>query len=77
MYTYNVRCLGDDAKRRQVFHYLHTKKVGLAFLQETHSIKDKAKLWKSEWGGQIWYDHGDSKSKGVAVLVSKDTNLTT
>ena len=40
-------------------------------LQETHSVGKIEKLWRSEWGGKIWYSHGTSNSAGVAILTDK------
>ena len=40
-------------------------------LQETHSSSKIQKIWKSQWGGQIFYDHGTSNSRGVAILIRK------
>ena len=38
-------------------------------MQETHSITDVEKQWKKDWGYDIIYNHGTSKSKGVAILL--------
>ena len=72
---YNVRGLGEGTKRRQVFYFLHKKQVDVAFLQETHSVTKTEKLWKHEWEGKIWYSHGNSQLRGVAICVSKNINL--
>lgn len=41
-------------------------------LQETHSVVQDEKLWSMEWGGDIWFAHGSTQSRGVAVLVKKN-----
>ena len=71
----NVRGLGDTKKRRELFYFLHHKDCDLMCLQETHSINTVEKLWKTEWGHKIWYSHGTSQSKGVAILAKKDFPL--
>ena len=71
VYTYNVRGLRDYTKRREIWHYLHTKKVDICFLQETHSTKGCEKQWSTEWGNKIWFSHGASNARGVAILFSK------
>lgn len=41
------------------------------FIQETHSCKEDEKLWKSQWGEDIWLTHGSNHSAGVAILTHK------
>ena len=49
--SYNVRGLGDNTKRREIFHYLHTQPDDIILLQEAHCATHLEKRWKSEWGG--------------------------
>ena len=35
----------------------------------------EALLWKREWGGQIILSHGESNSKGVAILIDSEINI--
>jgi len=37
-------------------------------LQETHSIVENERKWRTEWKGEIYFSHGDSKSRGTAIL---------
>ena len=74
-YTYNVRGIQDDNKRAQVFHYLHKKGPEVVFLQETHSTPKVARYWASQWGGKIYYAHGTSNSRGVAILLKKNVPI--
>ena len=46
----NVRGLGDRAKRREIFHYIHKKDFDITFLQETHSVSKTNYLWSNECG---------------------------
>ena len=71
IFTCNVRGLGNFNKRRQFFHYLNINKCDTAFIQETHSTKKCERLWKSQYGGQIIYSHGESNARGVAILINK------
>ena len=68
----NVRGLGDKDKRREVFHLFNNKPHQIFMLQETHSTNEVVKIWKSEWGHNIIYSHGDSRSRGVAILIKND-----
>ena len=74
--TYNVNGIRDERKRREVFNYLHHKKFRVMLLQETHSIKQDEKYWATTWGSKIWYDHGGSNTKGVAILIAKEIPIT-
>ena len=69
----NVRGLRQRAKRRAIFHFLHTVYPRhIAVLQETHSMPADAKIWKAEWGGEIMFSHSPSSNEsGVAVLLPK------
>ena len=40
-------------KRRSIFTYL--------------KVSDEA-VWRNEWGGEIYFSHGTSHSKGVCIL---------
>ena len=73
--TYNVNGLREDIKRREVFHYLHTKGHEIVFLQETHSTLKDEKYWSMMWGSKIWFDHGESNACGVAILIPKNSPI--
>ena len=66
----NVNGLGDDFKRQSMFLWLKQFKSGFIFLQETHSIRDKENRWKTDWGGDVFFSHGESNKKGVAILIN-------
>ena len=66
----NVRGLRNEKKRRIIFKYVR-ERADLILLQETHSDKKTEKIWESEWGGKILFNHGDTDSRGVCVLFSK------
>ncbi len=44
-------------------------------LQETHSTPGDEVLWKREWGGDVYFSHGSSKSKGVAILIPPNADV--
>ena len=44
-------------------------------MQETHSSKNVSKLWKAEWGHKMWCSHGNTNSRGVAILIRKETPI--
>ncbi len=75
----NVRGLhSDELKRRSIFNWVkqfnHSNSI--VFLQETHSSTRCEKLWRKEWGSDIFYSHGATDSRGVAILVPSQLDVT-
>ena len=72
----NVRGLRDNMKRRNIFQWLKDKNPDIVFLQETHChLKKDENQWSKEWSGAKTYNYwslGTSRSKGVAILLSKN-----
>ena len=75
--TFNCRGLQDKFKRKKIFRFLHQRKDDIILLQETHSIDENLKMWKTEWGGQLLMNSGTSNSRGVAVLFRPGLNAQT
>ena len=74
--TFNCNGLGNKSKRQKVFIYLRDRlKNGFVFLQETHSVQNLEKEWKSQWGGDIFFSHGKSNSTGCAIAFSKNCSV--
>ena len=69
--SFNVNGLRNNLKRKTIFHFLKMKKFDFILLQETHSNHTDEKLWKCEWGGDIFHSHGTNHCNGVAILVKK------
>ena len=68
----NVRGLRNKCKRQQLFQWLkhyHNGSNCYILLQETHSTVADEKAWQNDWGSQILFGHGTSKSCGVAILL--------
>ena len=38
-------------------------------LQETHSAPKDEATWQSKWGDKVWFSHGNTNSKGVAIAI--------
>ena len=70
--TFNVNGLADNVKRREIFNYLIEKKSSLVLLQEVHSVKGCENFWSTQWGRKIYFSHGESNARGVAILLAKD-----
>ena len=65
--SFNTQGIQTRGKRKKVFHWLKKKKANLYLLQETHSTLNDELNWRGEWGADIYYSHGDSESRGVAI----------
>ncbi len=69
--TYNCKGLRNENKREQIFNYVREKnKVGISFLQETHSSLNDQQRWEAQWGRKenIFLNHGQSNARGNAIL---------
>lgn len=69
--TYNARGLGNFHKRKQVFTLLKQKKIDFVLIQESHACQRDEQLWRSQWGGQIFFANGASDSKGVLIMLRR------
>ena len=73
--TMNVQGLQNAEKRKQVFLFCKKMKYDIIFMQEVHSTEEYEKIFKSEWGGQILFSHGESNSRGCAILFNPSLNV--
>ena len=65
----NTRGLSNDAKRKEVFHFLKQNECDIACLQECHSEDENEEIWSKGWGGLNFWSHGNSQARGVAILI--------
>lgn len=54
--------------RKSVFLFCKGEKANFILLQETHSKPEDEKFWVNQWGDKIIFDHGSTKSAGLAIL---------
>ena len=52
------------------------KKVLLLRLQETHTCTGVEKLWSDLTGADCYCSHGKTDSRGVAILIATNSNVT-
>ena len=75
--SFNTRGLGEIKKRRNIVGWLqkfHKCTFKFVYLQETHSTVKTEAQWKKDWDNRkIYYSHGDSSSRGVAIILPKNT----
>lgn len=67
-YSLNVRGLRERRKRRDIFSFLKRKEYDVIFIQESHSTPEIEELWKKEWGGEISFNHFNSRARGTMIL---------
>lgn len=75
--TLNARGLRDDYKNCKMFNWIakHNGHNSITFLQETHSSPEIENKWRNRWRGDIVFAHGDSSSRGVAILIGENLNI--
>ena len=64
----NVRALGDNLKRRELFNWLRKKKHSIYMLQEVHCSENTISMWSAEWGYKTIFSGQASSKCGVAIL---------
>ena len=64
----NVRGLGDNLKRRELFNWLRMQKHSIYMLQEAHCSEGTNSMWSAEWGYWTIFSGQDSSKCGVAIL---------
>ena len=74
--SFNVNdCGKTQPKRKSIFYFLKQKNYDIIFLQETHSCFNDEKLWQYEWGGKLFFSHGENNSKGVTILIKQSLKI--
>ena len=66
--SFNVRGIRDQLKRRNIFTHPKHHSPKIIFLQETYSEPSDAMIWKSEWGGPMFFLMGLNTVKWYAFL---------
>lgn len=67
-FSLNVRGIRDITKRKAIFLFCKGEKANFFLLQETRSCPEDEKFWINQWGDKIIFDHGTTKSAGLAIL---------
>ena len=73
--SFNVRGIGNNTKRREVFNWLRSKKFSIYMLQEVHCSENTADLWACEWGYKTLFGCCSSNKAGVSILFNNNFNL--
>ena len=71
----NINGGRDQQKRLLVSNTMPRKKLGVLFLQETHTDRDNEVDWGLWWTGCYRLSHGTNPSAGLAMLFSPSLDL--
>ena len=71
----NVNGMTQHKKRCKIFNFLLAKKPDITFLQETHSTVKSEALFSSLCSNRIYFAHGESNAKGVAIAFSSKLSI--
>ena len=69
----NCRGLRNKRKRHTLFSWLEKYNRAIIMLQETYSDASIEQIWSNEYKGKIYFSHGSSNSKGVALLLPRSS----
>jgi len=72
IFSMNCRGLGDYTKRKDVLHYIRTRKYQIICLQDIHVDKNLSRLMLQEWGLEGIVAPHTTKSRGVAILLNNN-----
>lgn len=64
--TQGLRC---PDRRKTVFSFFQRNRLDIILLQETHWSVEMEMQIKSEWDGDIIFNHGTNTARGVAILI--------
>jgi len=76
IFSMNVRGLGNNVKRRDVFQWLKEHRYDISCLQDVHITQSMVNNVRTEWGGTCVFSSYSSCSRGVAVLFSDTIEVT-
>ena len=71
----NVRAIGDNAKRREVFNWLRAKNFSIYMIQEAHCTENKYHIWRAEWRFQSIFSYCTCAKAGVGILFNNNFKL--
>ena len=71
----NCRGLRSKFKRQRLFSWLSRYDKGIIMLQETHTDKSVENDWIREYAGKVYFSHGASNGRGVAILLPQKSHV--
>ena len=68
----NCRGLGETKKRRDVMHYIRSKRFSIVFLQDTHLTLKTIPYFNTLWHGKAYHSCFSSRSRGTSILFNSN-----
>ena len=65
----NASGLGNFTKRKSVLNFIKRSKIDICYLQETHLDAPLIERLNHEWHGSVLASAGDTRARGVVILV--------
>lgn len=75
IYCQNVWGIRSYEKRCKIFRKCQKSSSSVFLLQETHSTSEVEDIWKTQWGGEIFFSHGKNDARGVCILFKNNINF--
>ena len=72
IFSQNCQGLANMQKRRDLFHFVKSKKYNIICLQDIHLEKKMEPYIKSEWGYQVYMSPFRSNRRGVMILLNNN-----
>ena len=69
IFSQNCQGLANMQKRRDLFHFVKSKKYNIICLQDIHIEKKMEPYVRSEWGYQVYMSPFRSIRRGVMILL--------
>ena len=66
----NCHGLANDKKREDVLLYLKSRSYNVCSIQDTHFTPEIENEIRRQWGGECFFSHHTSNSRGVAILLN-------
>ncbi len=67
----NARGLRLNLKRKALVLFVKQFKTDFCFFQESHSVPEDSKFWRSQWGNDICFSNCSERSAGVITLLNR------
>jgi len=71
----DVRGLGNNAKRKEVFNWLRVKNKSIYMLQEVHCSQETTDIWTCEWGYKALFSADAAATKQGLVFCPTITSI--
>ena len=72
IFSQNCQGLAEVTKRRDVFHYVKSKKYNIVCLQDVHINSQLEPFIKAEWGYDAYFSSYTTNSRGVMILINNN-----